>query len=96
MVNQPGTMKGQEFKRYNATLDLTSQVNDWIRFGMYFTGSRSNRQETRQGDTDAYLSTISQAPTYMPWLPDDGTGVKRYTSKAFTFESNNKKHGRYC
>lgn len=90
MINQPGTMKGQEFKRYNATLDLTSQVNDWIRFGMYFTGSRSNRQETRQGDTDAYLSTISQAPTYMPWLPDDGTGVKRYTSKAFTFESNNK------
>lgn len=90
MVNQPGTMKGQKFKRYNATLDLTSQVNDWIRFGMYFTGSRSNRQETRQGDTDAYLSTISQAPTYMPWLPDDGTGVKRYTSKAFTFESNNK------
>ena len=90
MINQPGTMKGQEFKRYNATLDLTSQVNDWIRFGMYFTGSRSNRQETRQGDTDAYLSTISQAPTYMPWLPDDGTGIKRYTMKAFTFESNNK------
>ena len=57
---------------------------------MYFTGSRSNRQETRQGDTDAYLSTISQAPTYMPWLPDDGTGIKRYASKAFSFESNNK------
>lgn len=90
MINQPGTMKGQKFKRYNATLDLTSQVNDWVRFGMYFTGSRSNRQETRQGDTDAYLSTISQAPTYMPWLPDDGTGIRRYTSKAFTFESNNK------
>lgn len=90
MVNQPGTMRGQEFQRYNATLDLTSKINDWMRFGMYFTGSRSNRQETRQGDSDAYLSTISQAPTYMPWLPDDGTGVKRYTSKAFTFESNNK------
>ena len=90
MVNQPGTLKGSEFKRYNATLDLTSRVNDWVKFGMYFTGSRSNRQETRQGDTDAYLSTISQAPTYMPWLPDDGTGIKRYTSKAFSFESNNK------
>lgn len=90
MVNQPGTLKGSEFKRYNATLDLTSRVNDWVKFGMYFTGSRSNRQETRQGDTDAYLSTISQAPTYMPWLPDDGTGIKRYASKAFTFEANNK------
>ena len=90
MVNQPGTLKGSEFKRYNATLDLTSQVNNWVKFGMYFTGSRSNRQETRQGDTDAYLSTISQAPTYMPWLPDDGTGIRRYASKAFSFESNNK------
>lgn len=90
MVNQPGTMKGQEYERYNATLDLTSQVNEYIRFGMYFTGSRSSRQETRQGDTDAYLSTISQAPTYMPWLPDDGTGIRRYTYKAYTFESNNK------
>ena len=90
MLNQPGTMKGQEYQRYNASLDLTSQVNDWVKIGMYFTGSRSYRQETRQGDTDAYLSTISQASTYMPWLPDDGSGIKRYTSKAYTFESNNK------
>lgn len=90
MLNQPGTMKGQEYQRYNASLDLTSQVNDWVKIGMYFTGSRSYRQETRQGDTDAYLSTISQAPTYMPWLPDDGSGIKRYTSKVYTFESNNK------
>ena len=90
MLNQPGTMKGQEYQRYNASLDLTSQVNDWVKIGMYFTGSRSYRQETRQGDTDAYLFTISQAPTYMPWLPDDGSGIKRYTSKAYTFESNNK------
>ena len=90
MLNQPGTMKGQEYQRYNSSLDLTSQVNDWVKIGMYFTGSRSYRQETRQGDTDAYLSTISQAPTYMPWLPDDGSGIKRYTSKAYTFESNNK------
>lgn len=90
LVDQPGTLKGQDYQRYNASLDLTSQVNDWIKIGMYFTGSRSYRQETRQGDTDAYLSTISQAPTYMPWLPDDGTGVKHYASKAYTFESNNK------
>lgn len=90
MVSQPGTMKGSDYKRFNASLDLTSQVNDWVKIGMYFTGSRSNRQQTRQGDSDAYLSTISQAPTYMPWLPDDGTGIRRYTFKAFTFESNNK------
>lgn len=70
MIKQPGTMKGQSYERYNAALDLRSEINSWIKFGMYFAGSRSYRQQTRQGDTDAYLSTISQAPTYMPWLPD--------------------------
>lgn len=90
MIDQPGTMKGQTYERYNASLDLTSQVNDWIKFGMYFSGSRSYRQYTRQGDTDAYLSTISQAPTYMPWLPDDGSGIRRYTYRAYVFEGNNK------
>jgi TonB-linked SusC/RagA family outer membrane protein len=90
MVDQEGTMRGQEYQRYNVALDLTSQVNNRVKFGMYFSGSRSMRQQTRQGDTDAYLSTISQAPTYMPWLPDDGTGSRKYTFKAFTFESNNK------
>ena len=75
MVKQPGTMKGQTYERYNAALDLKSEINSWVRFGMYFAGNRSYRQQTRQGDTDAYLSTISQAPTYMPWLPDDGSGI---------------------
>lgn len=90
MLNQPGTMMGMEYARYNATLDLTSQVNEWVKFGMYFTGSRGNRKEPRQSDTDTYLATISQAPTYMPYLPYDGTGELRYTFKAYPFESNNK------
>ena len=90
MVKQPGTMKGQTYERYNAALDLKSEINSWIKFGMYFAGSRGYRQQTRQGDTDAYLSTISQAPTYMPWLPDDGSGIRKYTYKAYQFEGNNK------
>ena len=90
MIKQPGTMKGQSYERYNAALDLRSEINSWIKFGMYFAGSRSYRQQTRQGDTDAYLSTISQAPTYMPWLPDDGSGIRKYTYKAYQFEGNNK------
>lgn len=90
MVNQPGSMKGQTYERYNAALDLKSEINDWIKFGMYFTGSRGYRQETRFGDTDAYLSIISQAPTYMPWLPDDGSGIRKYTHRAYQFEGGNK------
>lgn len=89
-VDQPGTMRGSEYNRINAAIDVTSQVNSWIRTGAYFSGSRGNREETAQGDQDAYLSTISQAPTYMPWLPDDGSGSIRWTHKAYEHEGNNK------
>lgn len=90
MINQPGTLRGHKYKRYNMAIDLSSSVNDWIKLGAYFSGSRSSRRETRRGDTDAYLSTISQAPTYMPWLPDDGSGVRKWAYKAYVFEANNK------
>ena len=39
--------------------------------------------ETRQNQDDAFLSTLSQAPTYMPWLPDDGSGIVRWTNAAY-------------
>ena len=49
-----------------------------------------DRDEPRQGQSDVLLSTMSQAPTYMPWLPDDGSGVTRWTNSAYSFESHNK------
>lgn len=90
MINQPGTLKAHSYERYNASLDLKSELSSWFKFGMYFAGSRGYRQQTRLGDQDAYLSIISQAPTYMPWLPDDGSGIRKYTFKAYQFEGNNK------
>ena len=89
-LDEPGTMLGMGYKRYNASLDLTSQVNDWIKFGVYFSGSYDDSSQPRLGNLDQYLSGISQAPTYMPWLPDDGSGIKKYAYKAYSFESNNK------
>lgn len=87
-LEQPGTERGQNYRRYNAALDLSSRINDFLLFGMYFSGSRSYRQQTRQGDTDALLSVISQAPTYRPYFYADG--IKYYTYKAYTTEGNNK------
>ena len=89
-VDQPGTLKGFDYQKYNATVDLTSQITDFIKIGTYTNLMYGDRDEPRQGQSDVLLSTMSQAPTYMPWLPDDGSGIKRYTSKAYTFESNNK------
>lgn len=90
LLDQPGTMKGTNYKRYNVTTNLTSQITNFIKLGAYITGSRGQREQTRQGDVDAYRSTISQAPTYMPWLSDDGTGEQQWSLAAYVFEVQNK------
>ncbi len=89
-VDQPGTLRGFDYQKYNATIDLTSEITDFIKVGAYTSMMYGDRKEPRQGQDDTFLSTLSQAPTYMPWLPDDGSGVKRWTSSAYEFESHNK------
>lgn len=89
-VNQPGTLKGFDYQKYNATVNLTSQITDFIKIGTYTSLMYGDRDQPRQGQDDVLLSTMSQAPTYMPWLPDDGTGETKWTSSAYSFESHNK------
>lgn len=73
-VDQPGTLKGFDYQKYNATVNLTSQITDFIKIGTYTSLMYGDREQPRQGQDDVLLSTMSQAPTYMPWLPDDGSG----------------------
>ena len=89
-VDQPGTMRGFKYRKYNATIDLTARITNFIKVGTYANLMYGETEQPRQGQNDAFLSTLSQAPTYMPWLPDDGTGIRRWTSSAYSFESHNK------
>ena len=89
-VDQPGTMRGFKYRKYNATIDLTARITNFIKVGIYTNLMYGETEQPRQGQNDAFLSTLSQAPTYMPWLPDDGTGIRRWTSSAYSFESHNK------
>ncbi|MCS2499643.1 TonB-dependent receptor [Bacteroides fragilis] len=89
-VDQPGTMRGFKYRKYNATIDLTARITNFIKVGTYTNLMYGETEQPRQGQNDAFLSTLSQAPTYMPWLPDDGTGIRRWTSSAYSFESHNK------
>lgn len=89
-VDQPGTMRGFKYRKYNATIDLTAHITNFIKVGTYANLMYGETEQPRQGQNDAFLSTLSQAPTYMPWLPDDGTGIRRWTSSAYSFESHNK------
>lgn len=90
-VNQPGTMRGFEYKKYNFSVDLNSQLTDWLKVGTYISANYGDQLQPRNGASDAFLCALAQAPTAMPWLPDDGTGVRRYTFGAFpNIEQSNK------
>lgn len=84
-VDQPGVMKGFDYKKFNARLNLGSQINDFIKVGANIALKKGDLSRPRQGSNDMFLSTMSQAPTYLPKLPDG-----RYSYKAYDFESNNK------
>ena len=86
-VDQQGIMKGFNYKKYNARLNVTSQVNKSIRFGANISLKSGNREAPVFGSEDMFLSAMSQAPTYSPYLAD---GSGRYTYKAYDFEYNNK------
>lgn len=89
--DQPGTMKGFKYKRYNFSVDLASNVTKWLKIGTYISASYGNRLQPRNGASDAFLCTLAQAPTAMPWLPDDGSGTTRYTFGAYpNIEQPNK------
>lgn len=89
-VDQPGVMKGFDFEKYNATINLTANVNKHIRFGTYTSLGYKMIDQPRQGQADSYLSTLSQPPMMMPWLPDDGTGITRWSYKAYSVDGHNK------
>jgi TonB-linked SusC/RagA family outer membrane protein len=87
IVDQPGTMRGIAYKKYNLQFDLTSAINKNVKFGTSITMNYGDRTGAQISTEDQYLSTLAQAPTYGPMLPD---GSGRYTYKAYAFENNNK------
>lgn len=89
-ANQPGTMRGFEYQKYNFATDLSSHFTSWMRVGAYVSANYSKQQQPRNGAGDAFLCTLAQAPTAKPVLADDGEGV-RYTFVAYpNVEQSNK------
>ncbi|MCE7070707.1 TonB-dependent receptor [Dyadobacter sp. CY327] len=86
-VNQKGVMKGFDFEKYNARLNIASQINKKIKFGANIALKSGNTQSPVFGSEDMFLSAMSQAPTYGPKLAD---GSGRFTYKAYDLEYNNK------
>lgn len=86
-VDQPGTLRGFNYDKYNFTTDLQAKINKYVKVGSYANFMYGTKKQTTQGQADLILSTLSQAPTYKPWLWNDH---EKYTSKAYPWEQNNK------
>ncbi|REA64336.1 SusC/RagA family TonB-linked outer membrane protein [Dyadobacter luteus] len=86
-VNQKGVMKGFDFEKYNARLNIASQITKKIKFGANLALKSGNTTSPVFGSEDMFLSAMSQAPTYGPKLAD---GSGRFTYKAYDLEYNNK------
>lgn len=86
-VNQDGMIKGFNYDRYSARLNLTTKISEGIKFGTNILLKTGHTESIPGGSKDLFLSAMSQAPTYGPFLPD---GSGRYTYKAYDWEYNNK------
>ncbi|MCW0483111.1 TonB-dependent receptor [Gaoshiqia sediminis] len=86
-VNQEGVMKGFDYEKFNTRFNISSMVNEKIKFGGSMSVKKGERSGPRSGSQDSFVAAMAQPPTYGPYLPD---GSGRYTFKAYDFEYNNK------
>jgi TonB-linked SusC/RagA family outer membrane protein len=84
-VDQEGVMTGFDYKRYTARLNFGSEISERIKVGANIAFKKGDRNQPGSGSTDHFISTMAQAPTYRPQLPDG-----RYTFRSYDFEYNNK------
>lgn len=82
-LNQEGTMDAFYYKRYNAALNVVSDVNSRLKLGVNVKMKKGLTGAPMSGSVGYYMNTLAQAPTYRPTLPD---GSGRYTKSAFPFE----------
>ena len=87
-IDQPGTMKGFEFKKYTLQFNLNSEVNKRLTFGANVNFNYGDRRFPRQGSQDQFLATLSQAPMYGPIVPD-GSGHYTYRGDPYVYHNKN-------
>ncbi len=84
-TDQPGTMKGFEYKKYTVSLGLTSHVHKRVTLGTNIQFRYGDRKFPYNGPTDLYISALAQSPLY-PAQTADGLWI----TKAYDRELGNK------
>ncbi|WP_162996520.1 TonB-dependent receptor [Mucilaginibacter celer] len=85
LTNQPGTMRGFEYKKYTLDLGLNSKINKRVTLGTNFQLRYGDRNYPFNNATDLYISTLAQSPLY-PAQTADGLWI----TKAYDKELGNK------
>jgi TonB-linked SusC/RagA family outer membrane protein len=84
-TDQPGTMKGFDYKKYTVDLGLTSKVNKRVTLGTNIQIRYGDKNFPYNNATDLYISTLAQSPLY-PAQTADGLWI----TKAYDKELGNK------
>ncbi|WP_343112936.1 TonB-dependent receptor [Mucilaginibacter sp.] len=84
-TDQPGTMKGFDYKKYTVDLGLTSKVNKRVTLGTNIQIRYGDKNYPSNNATDLYISTLAQSPLY-PAQTADGLWI----TKAYDKELGNK------
>lgn len=86
-LNQDALLPGYNFKRYNALMNYTSQLNKAITVGTVMNLTHKNRQEPPFTGENMMLAVYAAGPLYEPFLPD---GSGRIVSRAYANEGRNR------
>ncbi|PWV55647.1 TonB-dependent receptor [Chitinophaga sp. S165] len=84
-TDQPGTMRGFEYKKYTVALGLNSKVHKRVTLGTNIQVRYGDRLFPYNNATDLYISTLAQSPLY-PAQTEDG----KWITKAYDRELGNK------
>ncbi len=92
-MNQEGTMRGFDSKRYNISSNVQSQIKPWLKIGTNIALTHSTRNSSANGPEDGYLSILAQAPTYKPWLVDKTSDRGETLWTGWAFDNEEKGYG---
>ncbi|MBD1420520.1 SusC/RagA family TonB-linked outer membrane protein [Sphingobacterium chuzhouense] len=91
-LDQKAMIKGYDFKRYNALLNYTNELSDYVKVGTVVNATYRDRQEPPFTGENMALAIYASGPLYGPFLPD---GSGRVVSRAYQQEGRNRNPQEY-
>lgn len=92
-LDQKAFFADYDFKRYNALLNYSTQLNDRVTVGTNMNLTYKDREEPPVTSQFMALTVYATGPLYGPYLPD---GSGRVVTRAYNFEGRNRNVSEYA